>query len=117
MKVSNFKIKSTDLDQFVNYLIKKLSFDYENHSADMSVLASEEYYFRNNSTQLNMLIVKLEDAYISVDIMGSAGGSGLLNINLGSEKGYIKKARKVIEGYVIEHNLETDQVIERSMYD
>lgn len=58
MKVSKFRIDSTDIDDFIDFLINELSFNYENHSPNMSLLASEEYYFRNGSAQLNMIVAK-----------------------------------------------------------
>ncbi len=110
MKISKFKISTADLDKTISYLIENLSFDYENHSTDMSVLASEEFYFRNNSTQLNMIIARKKESSIFLDIMGSAGGSGFFNINFWSEKGYIKRVRKVLDKYTEEFNLTIEEL-------
>jgi hypothetical protein len=110
MKILKLKLGCPDLDKTIDYLIKNLQFDYENHSADMSVLASEEFYFRNGSTQLNMIIARLDKSDIYIDIMGGAGGSGLLNINWWSEKGYTNRVKKVLRKYAAEFNLLLEEI-------
>ena len=110
MKILKLKINDGDLDRLVNYLIEHLSFDYENHSTEMSVIASEEFYFRTFSAQLNMIIARKETSYILIDIVGAAGGSGLLIIDWWSEKGYTNRVKKVLNKYKEEFNL----VIEKS---
>ena len=113
MKIGKFKLLTSDLDKTVNYLVENLSFDYENHSIDMSILSSEEYYFRNRSTQLNMIIAKKKESYVLIDVLGSAGGTGIFNISWGSEKGYIKTVNKVLDKFSEEHGIEI-QLIEES---
>ncbi|MCX6248021.1 MAG: hypothetical protein NTW10_09825 [Bacteroidetes bacterium] len=76
MKILKLKIGSIDLDKTIDYLADHLQFDYENHSTDMSVLTSEEFYIRNLSAQLNMIIARKTDSHIFIDIIGGAGGSG-----------------------------------------
>lgn len=110
MKISKYQIATPDLDKVVNYIVKNLPFDYENHSSDMSILASEEYYLRNNSSQMNMVIAKRKDSSIFIDIIGGAGGKGILNINLWSEQGYIKRVRKVLNNYCEEFGLELEEL-------
>jgi hypothetical protein len=105
MEISKYRLATSDLDQLVNYLADNLPFDYENHSSEMSVLAEEEYHLRSSSTQLNMIIAKKKEDYIHVEIMGCAGGSGLLNCDLGTEKMYLKKVYPVLEMYCGEHSL------------
>lgn len=104
------RIRDNRLDQLVNHLIQELKFDYENHSVDMSVLAAENFYFRTMSAQVNMVILKKEASFILIDIMGGGGGSGLLNIDWGSEKGYTGKVTKVINKYSAAHNLIVETV-------
>jgi hypothetical protein len=103
MEILRYKVISTDLDLLVNYLADHLPFDYENHSPDMSVLAQEEFHLRSSSTQLNMVLAKRHEDYILLDVIGSAGGSGMFNSDFGSEKGYLRKACAVLEGFVEEH--------------
>jgi len=38
-------------------------------------LASEKFYFRNSSKQLNAIIIKREGEKLVVDIIGTAGGT------------------------------------------
>jgi len=112
MKIGKFKLITSDLDKIINYLVENMSFDYENHSADMSVLASEEYYFRNESTQMNMIIAKKKDSFIMLDVMGGAGGTGIFNISWGSEKGYIKTVSKVLANFSEEFEIEIIRIEE-----
>ena len=110
MKIVKLKLGTSDLDKTVDYLIQNLQFDYENHSSGMSILAFEDYYFRNNSAQLNMIIAKKENSCIIIDIIGGAGGSGLLNINWWSEKGYTNKVKKIMYKYIEEFGLTLEQM-------
>jgi hypothetical protein len=110
MNVQKLKITGIDKSEILEHLKGQLSFDYENHSTDMSVLATEDYYMRNNSTQLNMIIAKVKDSCIYLDIIGSAGGTGFLNINFWSEKGYVKKVLKILEKHREEHNYTIEQL-------
>ncbi len=112
MEISKFKLLTEDLDQLVNYLADHLPFDYENHSGDMSVLAQEEYHLRSTSTQLNMVIAKKHADYILLDIIGSAGGSGMLNNDFGSEKAYLRKAFAVLERYCEEFTIDLEELEE-----
>ena len=112
MKIGKFKLFTSDLDKTVNYLVENLSFDYENHSVDMSILSSEEYYFRNRSTQLNMIIAKKIESCILIDVLGSAGGTGIFNISWGSEKGYIKTVHKIINKFSEEYSVEIQRIEE-----
>jgi hypothetical protein len=112
MKIGKFKLFTDDLDKTINFLVENMSFDYENHSADMSILASEEYYFRNESTQMNMIIAKKVESYIIIDVMGGAGGTGVFNISWGSEKGYIKTVNKVLNRFTEEYDVEIQRIEE-----
>lgn len=105
MKILHLRLGTSDLDRTIDYLINNLHFDYENHSTDMSVLSYEEFYFRNHSTQLNMVIAKKEGSYILMDVIGGAGGSGILNINWWSEKGYTNRVKKVVKKFGDEFNI------------
>jgi len=108
MKICRYKLATQNLDQIVNYLADHLPFDYENHSTDMSVLSQEEYQLKSTSTQLNMVVAKRHEDYILLDIMGSAGGTGMLNHDFGTEKGYLKQVSIVIERYCEEFGVEPE---------
>lgn len=105
MEISKYKLASSNLDQIVNYLVENLNFDYENHSSNMSVLTEEEFHFRTSSTQLNMIVARMTEDSIFLDIIGSAGGSGIFNFDFWSEQGYINKVRKVLDNYCDEYGL------------
>jgi len=92
MEIATVKIGTSLLDEFIAQLKQHLSFQYENHSTDMYILATEEYYIFNNSSQLNMIVAKKEGSTILVDAIGGAGGSGIFNINYFSESEFINSA-------------------------
>ncbi len=110
MNVSRLKVFTTDREKIIGFLTEYQSYKYRNHSADMSVLINEEYYFRNDSTQLNMIILKLKDQSIEIDIIGGAGGTGLFNFNFWSEKGYLKKVKKVLAKFSNEFNIKIEEI-------
>ena len=110
MRILKLKLGCSDFDKTIDYLIDNLQFDYENHSVDMSVLASEEFYFRNCSTQLNMIIARKENSYILIDVIGGEGGSGILNINWWSEKGYTNRVKKILKKYADEFTLTVEEI-------
>lgn len=58
MEISKLKITGSTLDKLVNHLLEVSTFKYKNLTGDMAVLATENFYFRNNSTQLNMIVIK-----------------------------------------------------------
>jgi hypothetical protein len=99
MEISKLKITGTTVDKLVTHLLDTSTFKYKNLTDDMAVLATENFYFRNNSTQLNMIVIKKEDLILHVDLIGAAGGTGLFNFNLGSEKGFIKTTKKIISEF------------------
>jgi hypothetical protein len=108
MEISKLKITGTTLDKLVNHLLETSVFKYKNLADDMTVLATENFYFRNNSTQLNMIVIKKEDDILHVDLIGAAGGSGLFNFNFGSEKGFIKSTKKIINEFCSERGLQVE---------
>lgn len=110
MKISKYRIQTNDFEKLTNHLKNQFEFDYENHSDDMCVLASEEYYFRNGSTQLNMVIIKKSNATILIDIVAGAGGSGIFNINWWSEKEFVKKIQRIIDGYANVNHLTLNEL-------
>jgi len=111
MKLSRIVILSQDFQKFTGYLKENMSFSYENNGSDMIILADEEYYFRNNTAQLNIIVATVDYNKITVDIIGGAGGAGLLNFSLGSEKNFIKRALRLIDRYIEENNLESEDII------
>lgn len=110
MHVAKFEIDSSNLDQIVNHLIEFIDFDYENHSTDMSVLASEDRNFTNSSSQFNLIILKVSNSRLFIEVVGAAGGTGLLNIDWGSEKGFIKKVEKQLADYATEFGLVLEKI-------
>jgi hypothetical protein len=109
MKISRFKVYTTDRKMIIKYLKKYLPFEYQNHSSDMSILANEDLHLRTNSSQMDMVILKIEEGSIDIDVIGGAGGVGILNINWGSEKEYIKGVRNILLQFSEEFNIKMEE--------
>lgn len=109
MKISRFKVYTTDRKMIIKYLKKYLPFEYQNHSSDMSILANEDLHLRTNSSQMDMVILKIEEGSIDIDVIGGAGGVGILNINWGSEKESIKGVRNILLQFSEEFNIKMEE--------
>ena len=99
MRIESYTLNTSDLVDLRSYLRKEFSIEFGRGAKNFFVLAFEDYYFRTNSTQLEMIVAVLVDSKIRIDVIGSAGGSGLLNLDWGSEKKFLKRFSKVIEKY------------------
>jgi len=110
MEMAKLKITGTTLDKLVNHLLDTSTFKYKNLTEDMAVLATENFYLRNNSAQLNMIVIKKQELILYVDLIGAAGGTGLFNFNFGSEKGFIKTTKKIINEFCTGQRLQIELV-------
>ena len=108
MTIVKLKIADENLDALVNYVIEELEFSYENHSANVSILAVENLSFRNPAGQLNLVIFKRENASILVDVITGGGNRGLLDIIGNSEKGYVRTVTQKIQAYATEYRLRVE---------
>ncbi|HNT29567.1 MAG TPA: DUF6054 family protein [bacterium] len=99
MEITTFELNINRLDDLRKYLCNEFSIGYQKTNESFFVLGFEEYYFRSNSTQLNLIVATLDYDMIKIDAIGSAGGSGLFNLNLGSEKNFINKFSKVLQKF------------------
>lgn len=106
MKIAKYTFIIDNPDDLTQYLTQEFGGEYQNSSSDMTVLASEKYYFRNNSTQMNLIVTKSEQEKLHVHVIGGAGGSGLLNINWWSEKGFISRVEKALRRYADAHDID-----------
>ena len=57
----------------------------------------ESYYFRTNSTQLDMIVANISNDCIQVDVIAAAGGSGVFNWNWGSERKSVNRIMRTIK--------------------
>src|SRR4051812_30681174 len=103
MEVLKLKISTLLQDKLIAYLAESILFQYTDISPEMTVLAVEEYYFRNNSDQLNLIIIKRVDSYLHIDLIGGGGASGLFGITWGSEQAFIKKIKKMLQDFCKTH--------------
>jgi len=110
MKITSVKINNSALENVSDFLCREHHFEYKKQDDKLVVLASEQYYFRTNSTQLNMVVATQENEDVIIDLIGGAGSAGLLNIDFGSERNFIKMARKLLAKMCEEMNLEMKEV-------
>jgi hypothetical protein len=109
MKISKLQLSDKNPDAIVEFLLQEMTFDYENHSTDMYVLAKEVYYFRTKSKQLNMIVLKMKNSVMEIDLIGCAGGRGLLNITFGSEASFVSNAQELLQRYAREKDLKLEE--------
>lgn len=96
MRTSTLTIQQTSLAEIHRHLQYQFDFHYESEGQDMMVLILEEYYFRTNSNQLNMIILKRVGTAVEADIIAGGGGTGFFSISLGAERRFLSKARKFL---------------------
>ena len=99
MQISKLKITNVLQEQLISYLTGSILFDYINISTETTILAIEEYYLRTNSQQLNLIIIKVVDSDLHIDVIGAGGGAGILGLNWGSEESFAKKAIKDLKDF------------------
>ncbi len=105
MKTSRFNVETTDIQSLATFVTSQMNISYSNETDDMIIIASEQYKFRTNSTQMNMIIVKKHEFGCCIDIIGAAGGTGLFNFSLWAESGFVKSATKLLENYCTKEDL------------
>jgi hypothetical protein len=98
MKKMSVRILGPSLEELFEFFQKEMIPDYQNNTDNMFILCFEQFYFRNNSSQMNMVVVKKKSSYLFLDIIGAAGGQGLFGMTWGSERGFSRKMRKKIDG-------------------
>jgi|GEM_PF-5726913 len=96
MRTSTLTIQQTSLEELHRHLQHQFDFHYESQGQDMMVLILEEFYFRTNSNQLNMIILKRVGAAVEADIIAGGGGTGFFSISLGAERRFLTKAKKYL---------------------
>ncbi|MDA8648366.1 hypothetical protein N9L43_01005 [bacterium] len=69
----------------------------------MIILGVESFRLRTTSAQWDMVVLKRINTKIQVDIVGTAGGSGIFNISLGSENSFVKEMRRFLVHYCEEN--------------
>lgn len=97
MKQYNFQLQTTELQKLAAHLDERFNPDYFVSTDAMAVLLKEEFYLRNNSTQINTIVLVQNDGNLEVDAIGGGGSTGLLKISWGSESSFIKEVKTVIE--------------------
>src|SRR4051812_48021740 len=99
MEALRLKVSIGLQDLLIKHLTTSIEFQYTNILPEMTILAAEEFYFRTNSNQLNLIVIKSVDSLLHIDLIGGGGGTGLFAITWGSESAFIKKTKKMLESF------------------
>ena len=107
MKVENITLWSSDLADLEAYLRNEFRVEYYNSTKDMFMIAFEDFFFRTNSKQLEMIVAKLVGKHIEIDVIGAGGKTGwLISWDWGSENAFIQRFKRIIETYKHERGIE-----------
>ncbi len=99
MEIERIILNTTDISDLEIFLHDAFDVEYSTRGNDFFVIAFEDYFFRNNSKQLEMVVAKLEGNHIGIDVIGAAGGAGIFGISWGSENAFIRRFERIIEEY------------------
>lgn len=99
MQESKLKIKSSLKNNLIEYLSTRISCTYRKDLNTTTIIAGEEYRFRTDSNQLYFIVLEIAEPYLYINIVCGGGGEGLFNFTWGSEKAFIKRAKKFIIEY------------------
>lgn len=92
MRIIKLKINTTDLKFLTEIVTTGFSdFDkkYVNRSENMVIAASESSMTRTGTSQMNMVVLKIDGDHTKVDVIGAAGGETRANISWGSESAFV----------------------------
>ena len=65
MQIFKLKVPKALQDELISYLTQSILFDYIDISAEITILAKEEFYLRTSSDQFNLIIIKRVDSYLT----------------------------------------------------
>lgn len=91
MHIIKLQINTVDLKFLTEIVTTGFSdFDkkYVNRTENMVIAASESTMTRTGSSQMNMVVLKIDGDYTKVDVIGAAGGETTANLNWGSEAAF-----------------------------
>jgi hypothetical protein len=106
MELVKLEIETEDIILFSNLISEEIVPTYWKQSDDMIVMSTEQFRMRTTSQQLNMVCLQLVDSKLEIDLIGAAGGSGIFNLNLGSEWSFTRKLARKIVRYCDVHGYE-----------
>jgi len=96
MDVTRCSIQGAKPQSFIKALKEEI-FDCYLFSTDhVTIFTTEKYFLRTNSNLLSVIIVDCTDqSRITIEIISGGGGSGLLQMGLGSEESANKQILKI----------------------
>lgn len=86
MVIKKLLLHDSDLKRITDLFLENYKITYQLISETSATLAFEEYYFRNGSMQLNMIVLLKTEAGIRIDAIGGGGSGGMFTFSWGSEK-------------------------------
>lgn len=88
MRIKRIVIGHDNIQQLGEIAAENMGKDYVSVTDDMIVIGTESYKWRTSSAQWNMVVLKKKGNTTEIDIVGTAGGTGWLNLSWGSESGF-----------------------------
>ena len=104
MQISRIGLESRFYTELVAFLMQELSTKYIYEAENILLLAGEEYRFRTNSNQMHLIVIKKSPPDLEIELVCGGGGEGLINITLGAEKSFIKKAKRLLKEFCDFHH-------------
>jgi hypothetical protein len=89
--------------KFEGQLVHEKKFELS-HDNMMLLLIYERMSFRNGSSMGLVVTIEQQDEVLSFEVISTGSGEGLLNIDWGSGKSFVKSVRKIIETYCKDTN-------------
>lgn len=90
MRIKRIMIHHDDIQELGEVAVDYMGKEYICVTDEMIVIGKESFRLRTSSSQWDMVVLKKIGRKIQIDIVGTAGGIGLLNISWWSESSFVK---------------------------
>lgn len=110
MFIKKLLLRDDDLGRVTDLFLENYKITYQLISDTSATLAFEEYYFRNGSMQLNMIVLQKTGAGIRIDAIGGGGSSGMFTFSWGSEKEFAGRLSDRLISWAEENNLVVEEI-------
>ena len=110
MQINKLKLTGITLDNFVNFIIQKIEFDFESHSPKMSVLMKEEYLMFRNAYDCQTLVIKSTRTGLVMELTSVGGEAWLWDIFSNPEERFFNKVWKILEENMVSVGFEFEEM-------
>lgn len=110
MVVKKLLLHDHDLQRITDLFLENYKITYQLISDTAATLAFEEYYFRNGSMQMNLIVLQKTAAGIRIDAIGGGGSSGMFTFSWGSEKEFANRLKDSLINWAENTNLVVEEI-------